>query len=475
MCTSVVFSSLSFLYIFLPICLLGAFALPKLQWKNYFLLAMSLFFYAWGEPKWILLMIISTAVEYAGALVVDRNRGTWKAKAAVGVSVGVALTFLFIFKYLDFFTFNFNTIFHTNAKLLELTLPIGISFYTFQTITYIVDVYRDKAPVQKNFAYLLLYVSMFPQLIAGPIVKYVDIEAQIRHRTLHGKDVGEGVLRFLTGLFKKAILANVAGEVASTFLDGNLSNLSLLGAWLGILSYTLQIYFDFSAYSDMAIGLGRIFGFRYKENFNYPYIANSITDFWRRWHISLTTFFREYLYIPLGGNRKHQVLNLFIVWALTGFWHGASWNFIAWGLYYFVLILAEKLFLGKALESIPRVFGHIYTLLLVVLGWGLFYFDDMSRLRQFFSVLFGFGASAGATAGDVSILLNHLLFFLFAIVACLPVSRTIRERYIAFGRSSVPNSKLADAGLVVFAVVLLFLDTAAIVGSTYNPFLYFRF
>ena len=233
MCTSVVFSSLSFLYIFLPICLLGAFALPKLQWKNYFLLAMSLFFYAWGEPKWILLMIISTAVEYAGALVVDRNRGTWKAKVAVGVSVGVALTFLFIFKYLDFFTFNFNTIFHTNAKLLELTLPIGISFYTFQTITYIVDVYRDKAPVQKNFGYLLLYVSMFPQLIAGPIVKYVDIEAQIRKRTLHGKDVGEGVLRFLTGLFKKAVLANVAGEVASTFLDGNLSNLSVLGAWLG--------------------------------------------------------------------------------------------------------------------------------------------------------------------------------------------------------------------------------------------------
>ena len=438
-----VFSSLSFLYIFLPICILGAFSLPKLQWKNYFLLAMSLFFYAWGEPKWIILMIISTAVEYAGALVVDRNRGTWKAKAAVGVSVGVALSFLFIFKYLDFFTFNFNTLFHTHAKLLGLTLPIGISFYTFQIITYIVDVYRDKAPVQKNFGYLLLYVSMFPQLIAGPIVKYVDIEAQIRRRTLHGKDVGEGVLRFLVGLFKKAVLANVAGEVATTFLDGNLSTLSVLGAWIGILSYTLQIYFDFSAYSDMAIGLGRMFGFKYKENFNYPYIANSITDFWRRWHISLTTFFREYL--------------------------------VAWGLYYFVLILAEKLFLGKALEKIPRVFGHIYTLLLVILGWGLFYFDDMSRLRQFFSVLFGFGASAGATAGDVSILLNHLLFFLFAIVACLPVSRYIKERYIAFGRSSVPNSKLADAGVVVYAAVLLFLSTAAIVGSTYNPFLYFRF
>ena len=468
------FSSLSFLFYFLPAIILLYFIVPK-KFKNAVLLAFSLFFYAWGEPKWIILMIISTAVEYAGALIVDKNRGTWKAKAAVGVSIGVALSFLFIFKYLDFFTFNFNTLFHTHAKLLELTLPIGISFYTFQTITYIVDVYRDKAPVQKNFGYLLLYVSMFPQLIAGPIVKYVDIEAQIRKRTLHGKEVGEGVLRFLVGLFKKAVLANVAGEVAATFLDGDLSNLSVLGAWLGILSYTLQIYFDFSAYSDMAIGLGRMFGFKYKENFNYPYIANSITDFWRRWHISLTTFFREYLYIPLGGNRKHQVLNLFIVWALTGFWHGAAWNFVAWGLYYFVLIMAEKLFLGKALEKIPRVFGHIYALLFVILGWGLFYFDDMTRLRQFFSVLFGFGASAGATAGDVSILLNHLLFFLFAIVACLPVSRYIKERYIAFGRSSIPNSKLADAGLVMFAAVMLFVNTAAIVGSTYNPFLYFRF
>lgn len=470
-----VFSSLTFLYLFLPICLLGVFTLPKLKFKNYFLLVMSLVFYAWGEPKWILLMLISTAVEYAGALLVEKYRGTWKAKAAMGVSIGVALSFLFIFKYLDFFTFNFNTIFHTNVKLLELTLPIGISFYTFQTITYIVDVYREKAPVQRNFAYLLLYVSMFPQLIAGPIVKYVDIEAQIKHRTLSGQMVGEGVLRFLVGLFKKAVIANVAGEVAAGFLDGDLGKLSALGAWLGILSYTLQIYFDFSAYSDMAIGLGRIFGFTYKENFNYPYIANSITDFWKRWHISLTTFFREYLYIPLGGNRKHQVLNLLLVWFLTGFWHGASWNFIMWGLYYFVLIICEKLFLGQALEKAPKFVGHVYTLFMVVFGWGLFYFDDMSRLRQFFSVLFGFGASAAVNTGDVTTLLNHLVFFVFAIAACLPLSRSIRERYIAFGRSSLQHAKIADAGLVVFSVVLLFLDTAAIVGSTFNPFLYFRF
>ncbi|MBP5272214.1 MAG: MBOAT family protein, partial [Clostridia bacterium] len=322
---------------------------------------------------------------------------------------------------------------------------------------------------------LLLYVSMFPQLLAGPIVKYNDIQAQITDRTLTGRGVGEGVLRLLVGLFKKAILANVAGEVASGFLDGNLSSLTTAGAWIGILSYTFQIYFDFSAYSDMAIGLGRIFGFRYKENFNYPYIANSITDFWRRWHISLTTFFREYLYFPLGGNRKHQVFNLLLVWLLTGFWHGASWNFIAWGLYYFVLILCEKLFLGKALEKVPAFVGHVYALLFVILGWGLFYFDDMSRLRQFFAVLFGFGEAGAAVSTDLSVLLNHAVFFLFCIVASLPVSKVIREKYIAFGRTSAEHARAADIGLVVFAVVLLFLDTAAIVGSTYNPFLYFRF
>lgn len=470
-----VFSSLSFLYLFLPLCLLGYFVLPGLKAKNYFLLVMSLLFYAWGEPKWIILLLISTFVEYLGALLVDKYRGTNIAKAAVGVSVTVALSFLFVFKYFDFFTFNINTLFHTDLKLLELTLPIGISFYTFQTITYIVDVYRDKAPVQKNFGYLLLYVSMFPQLIAGPIVKYSDIQEQILDRKITGRGVGEGTFRFLVGLFKKAVLANVAGEVATTFLDGNLSHLTTFGAWIGILAYTLQIYFDFSAYSDMAIGLGRIFGFRYKENFNYPYIADSINDFWKRWHISLTTFFREYLYIPLGGNRKHHVLNLAIIWFLTGFWHGASWNFIIWGLYYFVLIASEKLFLYKVFEKMPKFLGHIYTMLFVVLGWGLFYFDDMSRLREFFLVLFGIHAHGGAAAGDVSVLLNHIIFFVVAIVAVLPVSRILREKYTAFGRRSLRNAKLADAGIILFAALLLFLDTAVLVGSTYNPFLYFRF
>ena len=470
-----VFSSLSFVYLFLPVCLLGFFLIPTLKAKNYFLLTMSLFFYAWGEPKWILVLLLSTVVEYFGAILVDQWRGTTKSKVALGVSIAVSLSALFVFKYIDFFTFNIGRLFHADWKLLELTLPIGISFYTFQTITYIVDVYRDKAPVQKNFGYLLLYVSMFPQLIAGPIVKYNDIQAQITDRKLTGRGVGEGVLRFLVGLFKKAVLANVAGEVAAGFLDGNLSTLTTAGAWIGILSYTFQIYFDFSAYSDMAIGLGRMFGFHYKENFNYPYIANSITDFWRRWHISLTTFFREYLYIPLGGNRKHQVFNLLLVWLLTGFWHGASWNFLAWGLYYFVLILCEKLFLGKALEKVPAFVGHVYALLFVVLGWGLFYYDDMSRLRQFFAVLFGFGEAGAAASTDLSVLLNHLVFFLFCIAASLPLAKVIREKYVAFGRTGTERARAADIGLVVFAVVLLFIDTAAMVGSTYNPFLYFRF
>ena len=470
-----VFSSLTFLYLFLPVCLGLYYAVRNLKIRNIVLLIFSLAFYAWGEPKWIVLMLISTSVEYVGAIIADKFRGTWKAKAAVGVSITTALAFLFVFKYLDFFTFNINTIFHTDAKLLHLVLPIGISFYTFQTITYIVDVYRGKVPVQKNFADLLLYVSMFPQLIAGPIVKYSDIQGQIRERTVSARKAGDGVIRFLVGLFKKALLANVAGEVASQMLDGSLSKLSFVGAWIGILAYTFQIYFDFSAYSDMAIGLGKMLGFDYPENFNYPYIATSINDFWKRWHMTLTTFFREYLYIPLGGNRKHHVLNLFIVWLLTGLWHGASWNFIIWGLYYFIFIVLEKLFIGKLLEKAPAFVGRIYTMLIVMIGWGLFYFDNMDRLRSFLSILFGFGASAFYNASDGTIFLNHIFFFIFAAAAVTPVSRWLKKKYTEYSSKKSLTARTGDALLVVYTAFLMFIDTAVMVGSTYNPFLYFRF
>lgn len=473
-----VFSSLVFIYIFLVVTLiLYFFAARSIQQKNVVLLIMSLFFYAWGEPKWIILMLISTAVEYFGAIIVEQYKEENKAiaKAALGVSVFVALLFLFIFKYFDFFSFNFSQIFGTNLRVLGLTLPIGISFYTFQTITYIVDVYRGKAEVQRSYFRLLLYVSMFPQLIAGPIVKYVDVEKQLTNRTYNGRKAGEGVYRFLIGLTKKAIFANIAGEIASQFLDGDLAELSVVGAWIGILSYTFQIYFDFSAYSDMAIGLGKIFGFDYPENFNYPYIAKSISDFWKRWHISLTTFFREYLYIPLGGNRKHHVLNLLIVWTFTGFWHGASWNFILWGLYFYVLIVLERLFLGNFLERIPAVFGHIYTLFMVVIGWVFFYFDDMSRLKSFFWIMFGINGNPFLGVTDKSVFVNHIPFFILAFIAVTPVSQLIKKYFIKLAEKSKSTGLICDASLIVSAIFLWFIDTAALVGSTYNPFLYFRF
>ncbi len=470
-----VFSSLIFIYIFLPICLILYFAARGVQQKNAVLLMMSLIFYAWGEPKWIVLMLISTLVEFIGAKIIDENRGTWKAKAALATSVSIALGFLFIFKYFDFFVFNFNNLFGTSANLLGLTLPIGISFYTFQTVTYIVDVYRDRVPVQESFSQLLLYVSMFPQLIAGPIVKYIDIQEQIEDRIFNFKKAGDGTIRFLVGLTKKTIFANIAGEMATRFLDGDLTTLSVSGAWIGILAYTLQIYFDFSAYSDMAIGHGKMFGFDYPENFNYPYIARSVNDFWKRWHITLTTFFREYLYIPLGGNKKHHVLNLLLVWAFTGFWHGAEWNFILWGLYYYVIIVCEKLFIGKWLDRIPRVFEHIYTLLLVVIGWVFFYFDDMTRLKAFFKILVGIGDNPLVGVTDAAVLKNHILFFIIAIIAVTPISQKIKEIYVNLRSKNIFLNGAGAVGLAVYAVTLLILNTAAIVGSSYNPFLYFRF
>ena len=382
---------------------------------------------------------------------------------------------LFIFKYFDFFVFNINKIAGTSASLLGLTLPIGISFYTFQTVTYIVDVYRNRVPVQESFPKLLLYVSMFPQLIAGPIVKYIDIQEQIEDRTFNVRKAGDGTIRFLVGLTKKAVFANIAGEVATRFLDSDLATLSVVGAWLGILAYTLQIYFDFSAYSDMAIGLGKIFGFDYPENFNYPYIARSVNDFWKRWHMTLTTFFREYLYIPLGGNRNHHVLNLFLVWAFTGLWHGASWNFILWGLYYYVLIVCEKLFIGKWLDRIPRVFEHVYTLLMVVIGWVFFYFDDMQRLKDFFKILVGIGENPFVNITDGAVFKNHIIFFIVAIIAVTPISQKIKELFANFVDRSKATGLAGTAILVVYTVGLLLLNTAAIIGSSYNPFLYFRF
>ena len=470
-----VFSSLNFMYLFLPVCLLLYFILRGIKARNDLLLAMSLLFYAWGEPKWIVLMIVTTLVDYGAGLLVDKYRGQKQAKWALAGSVVITLSFLAIFKYLGFFNQNLNSIFGAELPTQIFNLPIGISFYTFQAITYVVDVYRGKARVQRSYANLLLYVSLFPQLIAGPIVRYTDIAEQLESRETTVEGFARGITRFVTGLGKKVLLANIAGQIATSLIGGDLSKASVLGAWLGIFAYTFQIYFDFSGYSDMAIGLGHMFGFTYVENFNYPYISRSITEFWRRWHISLSTFFRDYVYIPLGGNRRHQLRNMFIVWALTGLWHGASWNFVLWGLYYFVFLAIEKLFLGKYLEKLPAVVGHVYALFIVVVGWVFFYFDDVSRLGQMLKLMFGFSGQAGMMPTDTILLKNHLVFFIVAIIACIPVSKLVKALLIRFSRRGTVQEAVAGAVGIVYDVALLFFSTAALVGASYNPFLYFRF
>jgi len=470
-----VFSSLTFIYIFLPICFILYYSASSIKMKNIVLLSMSLFFYAWGEPRWIVVLLLSSYVEYLGGLRIDKYKGTWKAKASLIASVVISLSFLVIFKYFDFFASTVNSVFKTDIGLLRLGLPIGISFYTFQTITYSVDVYRGRAKVQKSFADLLLYICMFPQLIAGPIVRYVDIDEQIRDRKVNIKDASYGVTRFLIGLSKKALLANFAGQIVKELIAGDLNKLSVLGAWIGIIGYSFQIYFDFSGYSDMAIGLGHMFGFKYVENFNYPYISKSISEFWKRWHISLTTFFREYVYIPLGGNRKNHALNLLIVWFLTGMWHGASWNFIIWGLYYFVFIMLENLFLRKLLNKIPRVFSRLYTLLVVIVGWVFFYFEDIGKLKQMLSIMFGFGGIPFSNVTDFAYFSNRLFFFIIAIIACTPVARYVKELLYKFSEKSLRCESLVDITNIIFNLILLILCTSALVGSSYNPFLYFRF
>lgn len=463
------------MYLFLPVCLLLYFILRGIKARNDLLLAMSLLFYAWGEPKWIVLMIVTTLVDYGAGLLVDKYRGQKQAKWALAGSVVITLSFLAIFKYLGFFNQNLNSIFGAELPTQIFNLPIGISFYTFQAITYVVDVYRGKARVQRSYANLLLYVSLFPQLIAGPIVRYTDIAEQLESRETTVEGFARGITRFVTGLGKKVLLANIAGQIATSLIGGDLSKASVLGAWLGIFAYTFQIYFDFSGYSDMAIGLGHMFGFTYVENFNYPYISRSITEFWRRWHISLSTFFRDYVYIPLGGNRRHQLRNMFIVWALTGLWHGASWNFVLWGLYYFVFLAIEKLFLGRYLEKLPAVVGHVYALFIVVVGWVFFYFDDVSRLGQMLKLMFGFSGQAGMMPTDTILLKNHLVFFIVAIIACIPVSKLAKALLIRFSRRGTVQEAVAGAVEIVYDVALLFFSTAALVGASYNPFLYFRF
>lgn len=467
-----VFSSLVFLYIFLPLCLAAYFIPKSIRVRNVVLLLFSLVFYAWGEPVYILLMVATTAVDFFAGLFIEKYRGTKKAKLFLALAVILTLSSLGLFKYYDFFTTAANSLFSVQIPLLGVALPIGISFYTFQALTYVVDVYRDKVPVQTSFYKLLLYVSMFPQLIAGPIVRYSDVCEQIEARTCTVQKAAGGVVRFCIGLLKKTVLANFAGELCEQLFGGDLTTLTVLGAWVGILAYAFQIYFDFSGYSDMAIGLGKIFGFDFPENFRYPYIARSINDFWRRWHITLSTFFRDYVYIPMGGNRKRWAVNMLVVWLLTGLWHGASWNFVLWGLYYFVFLMLEKLWIGERLAKAPAVLGHIYSIVVILIGWVFFYFESLSEIQAFF--LAAFGANGFSSVTQRTVIVNYIAVLPVCAVCALPGLPKARALLLKI-RSEKARRLLISVGQTAFSAGALLVATAALVGSSYNPFLYFRF
>ena len=427
-----VFSDLFFIFAFIP-----SFALlyilaslidkkmktspdtPYNRTKNWVLVLFSLLFYAWGEPVYVFLMLFSVLVNFIAGRVIDRSDRHRKMALVIGLICNILI--LGVFKYLGFFGSILADL-GISVALPTLALPIGISFYTFQSISYLIDVYRRESPAQKRYADLLLYISMFPQLIAGPIVRYDTVATEITDRHVTANDVADGAFRFLVGLGKKVIIANQLSEVADQFLVGGIGNLSTTGAWVGILAFTLQIYFDFSGYSDMAIGIGRCLGFHFKENFNHPYCCNSITDFWRRWHMSLGSFFRDYVYIPLGGNRRHQAWNIFVVWFLTGMWHGASWNFIIWGVYFGFIVAVEKYTILRLKNRMFTPLLHLYSLILVVIGWGIFYFEDFSQMTVFFHSFFGLGETFTDFASQAAVM-DKFWLFLFALVLCMPVRK----------------------------------------------------
>ncbi len=474
---AVVFSSLIFLYLFLPACLLAYFCFRRIQTKNIILLIFSLVFYAWGEPIYVFLLMGSAAFNYAMGRFIGNAQSVSKRKVLLGLTVTGNLLLLGVFKYADMVVETLNLIPGLGLPLPGIALPIGISFFTFQALSYVVEVYRGQVEQQKNYLKFLLYISMFPQLIAGPIVRYADIAAQMDHRTTTREDLFYGLIRFSTGLAKKILLADHAYSVATQLLDGSLSSSTVVGTWLGILMFTFQIYFDFSGYSDMAIGLGRILGFKFMENFKLPYTATSVTDFWRRWHISLSSFFRDYVYIPLGGKRKHRIFNLLIVWALTGLWHGASWNFLLWGLYFFLLLTIEKPMLSK-LRKVPKILRQLTTMLFVVIGWTIFYFTDFARLGQVFSVLFGFSGAGFINQQTSILLLNNLLLLVLCVLGSTALPRHMGDLFGALCASKDPRAPRQKIYVIVtflFCLTLLVLSTVSLVGSGFSAFIYYRF
>ena len=458
-----VFSSLLFLYVFLPIALFLYYISPD-KVKNFTLFILSLIFYAWGEPIYVGIMLFSSVFDYCNGRLLDKFKVEWKRKAVLILSVIVNIGLLFFFKYYNFVIDNLNYLFNLNISASTLSLPLGISFYTFQTLSYTIDVYRGEVEASKSFFDYSAYVAMFPQLVAGPIVRYIDIFNQLKKRDFSDKSVAYGIKRFVYGLAKKVLIANKLGELYKLILAKEIITLPASMAWLGIIAFTLQIYFDFSGYSDMAIGLGRMLGFDFLENFNFPYISKSITEFWRRWHMSLSLWFRNYVYIPLGGNRvklARQIFNLFITWFLTGFWHGADFNFILWGLYYFTLLVIEKFLIAKALDKAPGFIRHIYALIFIIIGWVIFEFK-VSDIGPFLKAMFNFKNFASSET------LFYLKEYGFYIIVGTALSFGACKKLIDKERKTTYLE-------IAFLFALLIIVTMSLISESYNPFLYFRF
>ena len=464
------FSSIPFLYYFLPCVLLLYFLAPG-KLKNSVLLLSSLFFYGWGEPKYLILMLLSITQGYIFGRLVEKYRGQKRAKLFLTLSVVFSFLMLGYCKYADFFISSFNAVTGLSIPLLKIALPIGISFYTFQIVSYVIDVYRGDVSAQRNYVNLAAYISMFPQLIAGPIVRYADIAGQLENRTHSTAKTSLGVRRFIIGLSKKILLANVLGELVDVFK--NADERSVLFYWLYAVAYTLHIYFDFSGYSDMAIGLGHVFGFDFLENFNYPFISRSITEFWRRWHMSLGSWFRDYLYIPLGGNRVSRgrwIFNIAVVWAATGLWHGAAWNFVAWGIFFAVLLVLEKLFLKKWLERAPAR-GHIYVMLLVIISFVLFDATSLRGAGETIGAMFGAGGLPAVSFEALYNLRSYAVVLILGIIGSTPLPKLAVERI----RKTSGGAVLINAAEPVVLVALLAVSTAFLIDGSFNPFLYFRF
>ncbi|NEU03703.1 MBOAT family O-acyltransferase [Clostridium senegalense] len=465
-----VFSNTLFIYLFLPLNLLIYFLVKDIKAKNITLLVFSLIFYSWGEPKWIILLLFTSIINYYAGIFIEKNKDTKESKKWLIYSIIINLCSLLIFKYTAFIFENINELFNLAIKIPDIPFPLGISFYTFHVISYTVDVYKGHVKAQKSYYKFLLYISLYPQLVAGPIVRYSQVEDEIDYRESSIDNINDGINRFIVGLGKKVLIANVAGKLVEQYMNSNLYDLTVVGAWLGIVMFTIQMYFDFSGYSDMAIGLGKIFGFKYLENFNYPYISKSATEFWRRWHISLGSFFRDYVYIPLGGNKKNMVTNLFIVWLLTGIWHGASWNFIVWGLYFGIIIYFEKKLILKILNRIPKIVSHIYLLTVVVIGWTIFYFTNLTDSIKYLKIMFGLSNNSIINTETKLEIVNNIFWIILALIGTTPIIPYIKRKILEKDREYILTILV-----VIINVMILILSTAMLIGDSYNPFLYFRF